>query len=404
MAILAVLPTDNFAFSDVIAFFNRDNPTAPTPFQAGRQPGNPLTGNFPPTGGVGAQGFGNVVYPGTASWPDTNPPLQGDTDGLAWAAKTTDAGPGVINIAGRSLTFGQITVYMTVNGSAGLATGFDVTVRIYEGTTRIRENQGTPTAIFTADVADGRVAFTLGDASATTTIQDGGSFQIDVHSPLTTGWSYEITGLQMPVSLAGGQPGVLFFPTLEHLSWYNRGGGIVPTTAEFSGEDLTRTYRPNTLVVNNGDFAIKERIQDTSSTQSLTPFGTTWPSNVANSVAAIYFIPTDPNYDAIETFFGVTYNGNVQSLLGFFIQFTHPGGTATYEVTSIRAGVAELWVQFRHDSIRSQTGVPPADGTATTITLIDSGSGEVQQINAGVSNDTGTVRLSSLRNVNDGVL
>ena len=48
MATLAVLPTDPLAFSDVIAFFGRDNPTAPQPFGG--------VGNYPPQGGVGFSG------------------------------------------------------------------------------------------------------------------------------------------------------------------------------------------------------------------------------------------------------------------------------------------------------------------------------------------------------------
>ena len=48
MATLAVLPTDPLEFSEVIAFFGRDNPAL-------------AAGNFPPRGGFALTGFSEVT-------------------------------------------------------------------------------------------------------------------------------------------------------------------------------------------------------------------------------------------------------------------------------------------------------------------------------------------------------
>ena len=48
MATLAVLPTDPLEFSEVIAFFGRDNPAL-------------AAGNFPPRGGFALTGFSDCL-------------------------------------------------------------------------------------------------------------------------------------------------------------------------------------------------------------------------------------------------------------------------------------------------------------------------------------------------------
>ena len=389
MATLAVLPTDPLDFSDVIAFFGRDNPTAPQPFGG--------IGNYPPRGGVGFSGVDAITHSFTQTWPTFDPPIQGDNEGLAWINRTTVQGPGQISVTGRSVTFDSVRIILGITkpASAGAA---NIDVVLYNGATEIRR----ATVEFLAVDVNENHTFQVGAIGTFDTIQDGSSIGFAVEST-STNFMYSIVDVQMPVSLAGGSIGQQFFPQPERLSWYNRGGGIVPSTATFTDFEFRRTYRPNTLSVADGNFAIKDRIQDTSSTQQLSPFGDTWPNNVFVSVAAIYLVSIDADYNAVETFFGITFNGNVQSLLGYFIRFTHPGGTATYPVTSVRVGAAELWVQFQHE-VQSEAGVPPADGTGTIITLIDSGSGITQQINEQVDTAGGAVSLSSLRNVDNGVL
>ena len=386
MATLAVLPTDPLAFSDVIAFFNRDTPA------------DPARGNFPPRGGFALTGFSEVTPTTTITWPNDNPPIEGEADGLTWRVKADNDGAGQINVS-RGYTLNRATVTLEITVDSTVTQPFDITVDVRNSQAGI----GSAT-VNSADLRPGEgTQFTILGAGETYNLPNLGILTLSVQSTQTTGWSYTVRNAIFPNSSAGGSGGANFFTQPERLSWYNRDGGIVPSTATFTTFEFRRTYRPNTLSVADGNFAIKDRIQDTSSTQTLAPFGDTWPNNVFVSVAAIYLVSIDTDYNAVETFFGITFNGNVQSLLGYFIRFTHPGGTATYPVTSVRVGAAELWVQFQHE-VQSETGVPPADGTETVITLLDSGAGTTQQINTGVDTAAGAVNLASLRNVDNGVL
>ena len=387
MATLAILPNTPLAFSDVIDFFDRGNPAQ-------------AAGNFPPRGGFALTGFSEVTPTTITTWPNDNSPIEGEADGLTWRAKTDNTGAGQIDVS-RAYTLAAISASLLVTIADRTVTpDFNITVRASNGQAGI----GSAT-INTSTLTGTRLIFPVLPTGNPYPLPNLGILTLSVESTQTSGWSYTVEGVVFPNNTNVGTDGFTFAqgPQPERLSWYNRGGGIVPSTATFTTFEFRRTYRPNTLSVADGNFAVKDRIQDTSSTQMLAPFGDTWPNNVFVSVAAIYLVSIDADYNAVETFFGITFNGNVQSLLGYFIRFTHPGGTATYPVTSVRVGAAELWVQFQHE-VQSETGVPPADGTETVITLLDSGAGTTQQINTGVDTAAGAVNLASLRNVDNGVL
>ena len=159
MATLAVLPTDPLEFSEVIAFFGRDNPTAPQPFGG--------VGNYPPQGGVGFSGVEAITHSFTQTWPTFDPPIQGDNEGLAWINRTTVQGPGQISVTGRSVTFDSVQIILGITKPVGAAATIDVV--LYNGASEIRRD--TVTFLQTVDV-NGNHTFQLGAIGTFDTIQD----------------------------------------------------------------------------------------------------------------------------------------------------------------------------------------------------------------------------------------